>query len=260
MIDIIGYIKIDESKPERLQYLMMALYSYRFMRDDCKVILSLDSPADWLYKTVSCEILPATGLDYELVQYEPDMSYGENYLRLLKRGRPWAPVLHFHEDHFCVLDDAVTMKNMILSMKDMNIQVCRASFWPIECKSVAMLYGKMEGINLCWTNNKQNHERFSSAYPEGRFYIGTNNIMQLQFAKRFWDRPIDSKRPHEYEIKEFDEAFIHNCMVPAFEITASIDDDHGEPGSCLLKRDVEKFWTTWKLCNQDIHKRLFPNQ
>jgi len=207
---------------------------------------------------VSCEILPASRLHYELVQFDPGKTYGENYLELIKRGsNPY--ILNFHEDHFCVLDNLAEMKSLIRLLEHSDIQVCRASFWEIEDKCAMELYG-IRGIHRAWSNNEKNHKTFSGAYPEGRYYIGTNNIMERQFAKKFWDRPIDSKRPHEYELKEFDQAFMHNCMVPAYEITASIDDDHGEPGSCLLSRNVEKFWNTWKLCNQDTVRPYLPNQ
>lgn len=238
MIDIVGNIKIDESRPERIAYLVASMRSLHFLKDHSKFVLNLTTPSEELYRIVTKELKPFKNVFLSMSPAEK--SYGEKYSILLRQCRQNF-VLNFLEDHFTVVDHVEEMWHMIANMHGCGADIMKASFWPIEQNS------SMD-INLqrspyqhekIFKNTFENHQAYCKHYGS-RFYIGVNFITTRAFALKFWNRHL-GPRPHDYEIANHSPEWEHTCMVPYQEIQCAIDDDHGEPGTCLLKRQEPKW-------------------
>lgn len=243
LIDIVGNIKIDESKPERIKYLIACIKSFEFLNEDCTFILNLESPSFKLYKLVE-KTLRDCEFEYVLLSLSPNITYGQNYMTLLKYAQS-KYVLNFIEDAFCLIDDREVFKNEMKHMEPADLM--RACFHEIETKSI---HDDMRmHVNHCsytFLMNEYNFGLFQKHYGS-RYYIGVNFITTLEFAKKFWNRDTSAKRPHEYEVVEYNQYLEHICTIPGVEIMACIDDPHGEENSHLLARKEEKFWRIFNL-------------
>lgn len=242
MISIVGNIKVDETKPERIKYLIACIRSYGFLKDHCQFILNLESPSDQLWKIVGQEILQYSNKVYCKTRNQP---YGKTYVDLLKLCK-YDTVINFMEDHFMVCDDIEYIEHIQRTMRVWQVDVCKSSFWDVEqnsCDKLDWLSSDNHG-ELIFVNNLTNFTAYQRYY-KSRFYIGCNFITTREFANRFWNRDL-GQRPHRHEIGRFDPKWIHVAMIPGFELQAAIDDDHGEPGTCLLKRsNCEKWNEIW---------------
>jgi hypothetical protein len=241
MIDIIGHIKIDESKPERIKMCIASLRSLAFLKGHMQIVLNLSDASERVLTLVWHE-LKALGNNNFLFTLDRDC-YGADYLQLMRFCQ--APfIMNFIEDHFCVLQDKEIFLNGLLGeMNNWHVEICKASFFEIEqnsIKDVGMFYS---GYGQSFCNNESNFKKYQQHYGQ-RYYIGLNFITRRDFAQRFWNRKL-GRRPHEYEVPHYDENFLHACMVPSMPILESIDDDHGEPNTCLLKTNNEFFWKTY---------------
>lgn len=254
MISVIGNIKIDETRPERIQYLVATIRSYSFLKDLGELILLLQFPSANLYDLVHYE-LETTGCAWRLYNTLTDaqfdnLSYGQQYCKLLDKAE-YDYVLNFMEDQFMVMNDPMRLISLIVKMKQDAIHIVKSSFHQIELNSSTGLQ-KIEAdeisntVGISFINDEANFQQYQKHYGK-RFYIGVNFLTTRLFAYTFWNRNM-GKRPHEYEIGSFNSAWFHRCMIPApgFELQAPIDDDHGEAGTCLLKRDLAKFWQLYK--------------
>lgn len=237
MIDIIGHLWIDEKKPERIKALLASLKSFEFIKTHCRIILNLEHASESLLKRTD-DLLKECQFDYSLTTMSGP-TYGEVYMHLLAKGNNDF-VLNFIEDHFMVLDDAGDLAEILQVMRDTRCDILKGTFFQVEQNSSRTLnirysfrYGRV------YDNNPSNHEEYQKYYGK-RFYIGVNFITTRAFAEKFWNRKL-KRRPHEYEVATFDPQWFHIAMIPDIPIMDSIDDDHGEPGSCLLKRDEPKF-------------------
>jgi hypothetical protein len=244
-LDIIGNIKLDETKPERIRYCLACIESLLFLRNHCKFILNLDSPSPELFKQILNK-LRACRFDFDLMETKAELNqnYGEKYCFLLGESNA-DYILNFHEDHFTVCNDLTEMSRLLKASKNFNASVIRCSFNAIEKRSCANIKSIYNGNDLCvFEMNWENFPKFR--YNEyQRYFWGTNAILTKEFAQKIWDRKFNSLRPHEWEISGYNEELKHICVVPQFEIQASIDDPHGEENSHLLARQEHKFWTIY---------------
>lgn len=92
---------------------------------------------------------------------------------------------------------------------------------------------------MVYENSMENYTDYQKYY-KSRYYIGVNFITTRKFAERFWNRDC-GPRPHEYEVCFYDKEWLHNVMIPSFELMAAVDDPHGEDGSHLLARREDKW-------------------
>lgn len=253
MISIIGNIKIDESNPERIKYLLASIRSYSFLKDHCEIILLLQSPSDELYDVVLPE-LQNTGCSWILYSTELDkqfqnLSYGKQYCKLIEQCH-YDFVLNFMEDQFMIQDDVMKVCSLLAKMQQDNVNVVKSSFHRIELNSATTLRTLdrdeiSRSIGYSFVNHEDNFKEYQKYYVK-RYYIGANFLTTKHFAYKFWYRDLGD-RPHEYEISTYGVDWMHTCMIPGedFELQAPIDDDHGEEGTCLLKRKEKKFWNAF---------------
>lgn len=237
MLDIIGNIKIDESKPERVDYFIACMKSWAFFREHCKVILNIEGASD--------ELLRKVKRTFEECKFDGHVSsvnsskYGKVYCELIAMGESEF-ILNFIEDHFALIDDAETMSRILNTMKELNVDVLKTSFFQIEQNSrntvkgaTTMEHGKIFRMNA------ENHIEYGRHYGS-RYFLGVNFLTTRDFALKFWNRDM-GHRPHEYEIDVYKPEWEHTCMIPSMEIQCAVDDDHGEADTCLLKRAEEKW-------------------
>jgi len=241
MLDIVGNIKIDESKSERVDYFIACLKSWEFFKDHCAFYLYLESPSDELLTRVN-RTMGDYGYSYFVEGFNAESSkrsYGKNYMQLLKKGtNPF--VLNFIEDHFTILDDPEFMKGMLNTMHTSGADVLKSSFFKIEQNSSTTLKrATVSDYGKTFLASEKNHHEYQRHYGS-RYYLGVNFITKREFALKFWDRN-HGPRPHEYEISTYSKQWEHTCMIPSREIQCAVDDDHGEEGTCLMARKEEKW-------------------
>lgn len=237
MIDVIGLICIDETKKERIDYLIASIRSYAFLKDCCKFILCMENCSEQLYGKVNDE-LKTIGFDFKLIKGDSGKSYGQQYVELLQHGKNDF-VINFMEDQFMVCNNVEQLKQLLNEMRG-HTDICKCSFYSIEQNSSGSIVPiKTTGAGKFFVNHDLNFARYK-AYYGNRYYIGVNFLTSTKFAMKFWSRDC-GKRPHEYEIQGFDEAWLHQCVIPGFELQAAIDDDHGDENSCLIRRKEKKF-------------------
>jgi hypothetical protein len=239
MLSIVGNIKINDAT--RLKYLKATLWSFEFIKD-CQFILSVD--CDFATGEEVNKTIKEIGFtDFELTRNT--VNYGEIYCSLLENVKNEF-VLNLIEDKFYLLDNRDKLAIVLKAMKLNKVDVCKDSFFKIEQNSSKELFSHYDNnYGIVFDNNKTNHNLYQKYYGS-RFFVGVNFITTLEFAKKFWSRKINTKRPHEFEIAKFNPEFEHRCMITNFELGASCDDNHGELGTCLLERkDEKKFWNIY---------------
>lgn len=243
MIDIIGNIKIDETKPERVKMLIACIRSYAFLKDTgCTINIALHDASKGLHYIVEKEINDLRFEQSTIGGLSFSSQYGGLYIRLIF-NRQNHFVLNFMEDQFMMLDNPNVLMHLIGFMKQYKVDVCKASFYQVEQNSRAGInyIADVPGLAMAYKNNPANHTAYCRYYGD-RYYIGVNFLTTRQFALSFWNRQL-GPRPHPYELPAYDPAWEHVAAIPGIELQAAIDDDHGEPGSCLLHRpDAKKFW------------------
>lgn len=242
MISIIGNIKIDFNNKLRVKGLIACLRSLKFLGDKAQIIINIEHGDPELMQLASDE-LDKVGADNILCASDialDHLSYGKIYMRLLQHAK-YPFIMNFIEDHFCVLDDAEWLEDMLIDMTEHGIDVCKASFHQIEQTSVLNIWGRDKTHwGQYWTMNEPRYADYCRAYGE-RYFLGVNFITTKEFALKFWNRDC-GKTPHGYELARYDPAWEHTVMVPDREILAAVDDGHGEWGSNLLARQDKKFW------------------
>lgn len=230
MISIVGNIKITDHT--RLKYLYVTLKSYEFLIDaGAELILNIDTPFP-LYSAY--EGLPNVTFTYD------KGNYGKIYTGLLE-GVTNDYVLNFMEDQFMVMDDINDFSYILGTLSATKADVCKASFFEVEqSSSRGIIFNGVNEYGRIFLNNQTNHQAYQKFYGS-RYYIGCNFLTTKEFAIKFWSREFNSTRPHEWEIAKYSKEWEHICMIPNIPIQASIDDDHGAEGSCLLKSNNPKF-------------------
>lgn len=258
MFDIVGNIKVDESKPERIAYLLSCIRSYQFLKQHAGFYLNLDNPSAILYGLVRTE-LERSGFTYVLTTSKHSC-YGETYSYLLAgitndfsdkqpglRYEDMHFVINFMEDQFMLTDDFDQLIYTLNTMKKHSVDICISGFWQVEQNSAQ---GLEEFITtpagIIYENTMENYTAYRRFYGS-KYYIGVNFITTHEFAKKFWARDL-GPRPHEYEVSFYDKDMLHTVMVPRMEIQVAIDDDHGAEASCMLKRNEPK----WERIFQEI--------
>ena len=236
MISIVGNIKINDL--QRLKYLKTTLWSFELLKE-YQLLLNIDCNCITLDE-ITVEVEKIGFKNYQLSNESGN--YGEIYCKLLYLVKS-DYVINFFEDHFLLLDDKNQLESILMDMKINKVDVCKYSFWQIEQNSKTTIY-KIQKENCIFINDLSNFNQYQKYYGV-RFYIGTNFITTLEFAKRFWNRKFNSNRPHEWEIAKFSKEFEYICMLPDIEIMCAIDDEHGEIGTSLLERKEYKFWNIY---------------
>lgn len=247
MIDIIGFIKVDESKPERINYLMACIRSYKFLANaksdegvPATITIAMDKPSVELGSVVSKELKDLGFNEYcsrsIIVNYPKGKSYGAVYNQIIDTYGKNKYIINFMEDQFMVADAVDTLKSVLARMGKWSVQVCKSSFFDIETKCLKSLQHDYQPSYL---NSQQYHDAFQRPYYK-RYWLGVNFITTKEFALKFWGRECGI-RPHDYEVEHYTESLLHRVIVPEREIQAAIDDDHGEPNTCLIKRQDKKF-------------------
>lgn len=238
-VDIIGFIKVADDDSARINHLLACIRSYSFLKERATLIICLESPGFRLYDMVDRE-LKKSMLYYALFQSSASDSYGKTYWNLLKCCKS-NYVINFMEDQFMLPDDPNVISGVIETMKQHRVDICKASFFQIEQNSSKELFPIDDSpFGKIFLNDRGNFSRYQNHYGR-RYYIGVNCITTKEFAEKIWGRPINDSRPHSYEIPDFDENFLHICMIPKMELQCAVLDDHGEPGTALVNRKQEKF-------------------
>jgi len=234
VISIVGNIKINDL--QRLKYLKATLWSFELLKE-YQLLLNIDCDCITLDE-ITIEVEKIGFKNYQL--RNESGNYGEIYCKLLYLVKS-DYVINFFEDHFLLLDDKKQLESILMDMKINKVDVCKSSFWQIEQNSKTTIY-KIQKENCIFINDLSNFNQYQKYYGS-RYYLGTNFITTLEFAKRFWNRKFNSNRPHEWEISKFSKDFEHIAMIPDVEIFCSVEDNHGESSTCLLERPNEKkFW------------------
>lgn len=231
MISLIGNIKIANDR--RFQYLLCTLKSFYFAKSLIEEIHINIENLDSLDK----QKLDKTLQHFQKYQlYNRSGNFGSIYSSLLNKINT-KYFMHFEEDHFCVLDD-VSILNDILQL---NFDLCRSTFYYIEkqCSQKISPIEKYKCGNI-YTMTKDNWRKFSKPYGY-RYYIGNNSIFDLKFGTKYWSRNISGNRPHVFEVPSYNQELEHTMFIPNQEILCAIDDDHGEPNTCLINRKESKF-------------------
>lgn len=236
MISIVGNIKINDL--QRLKYLKATLWSFELLKE-YQLLLNIDCDCITLDE-ITTEVEKIGFKNYQLSNESGN--YGEIYCKLLYLVKS-DYVINFFEDHFLLLDDKKQLESILMDMKINKVDVCKSSFWQIEQNSKTTIY-KIQKENCIFINDLSNFNQYQKYYGS-RYYLGTNFITTLEFAKRFWNRKFNSNRPHEWEIAKFSKEFEYICMLPDIEIMCAIDDEHGEIGTSLLERKEYKFWNIY---------------
>lgn len=247
MIDVIGNIKIDETKSGmalernhshiRVKYLVASLLSYDFLAESrCSITILFNEPSfplvnllKALPKELKCTFTPLFPSIHS--------DYGVSMRTMLKESdKPY--YLQFEEDHFCHLNDPEVIRHLLDFAQRTCADIIRSSFFDVETISAQKMKPfAWHETGRCYEMHQENFRAFNHKWP--RFYLGTNCIFSKEFAQRFYGRP--GQRPHDYELAAYTPAFKHNCLVPAYEILRSIDDDHDTPETCMLKQPTNKF-------------------
>lgn len=237
MIDIIGNIKIDETKPNRVRCLVACIRSFLFMRNFVSFRLNLVTPSQELLDIVEKEAKAFP--DFRVSTYAGD--YGVVYRHLLDLSNGQLDcVINFLEDHFMLLDYYADMINIAARMAQHDVQVLKASFHRVEINSGHTLpYREKYNQGGIFYNDEKAHAEYQRHYGN-RYFIGVNFITSKKFAYLFWNRDC-GPRPHEYEVVYPEKQWEHVCMIPDKEILCAIEDNHGEPGTRLLDRKEPKW-------------------
>ena len=236
MISIVGNIKINDL--QRLKYLKATLWSFELLKE-YQLLLNIDCDCITLDE-ITIEVEKIGFKNYQL--RNESGNYGEIYCKILDLVSS-DYVINFFEDHYLLLDDKNQLESILMDMKINKVDVCKSSFWQIEQNSKTTIY-KIQKENCIFINDLSNFNQYQKYYGS-RYYLGTNFITTLEFAKRFWNRKFNSNRPHEWEITKFSKEFEYICMLPDIEIMCAIDDEHGEIGTSLLERKEYKFWNIY---------------
>lgn len=236
MLDIIGNIKVDESKPERIRYLVACIRSYLFLKDEANFILNLHTPSPELLQIVKNELFP---FRYHHLSLQKENNYGAAYCMAMEKCR-YKYILNFMEDQFMLENDLKELEMVLRRADEHHIDIIKSTFYTVEQKSSGTLkLSHHDVFGKYFINDENNFHQYCRHYGY-RYYIGVNFITTDRFARLFWSRHL-GPRPHDYEIPAYSKDWHHACMIPNVELQCAIDDDHGQPGTCLLKR-MEPKW------------------
>lgn len=247
MIEIIGNIKVDESKPERVKQLIACIRSYSFLGKGAIFVLYMEDATVSFRKRIEAEAKNCGFLfSYVFNGGDSYKQYGvgmRSLINFIEDYRKSDFVINFMEDQFMMLDNANTLMHLIGFMKQYKADVCKASFFQVEQNSIGGIkpIADVPGLGIVYENAEANHVAYCSHYKD-RYFIGVNFLTTREFALKFWNREL-GPRPHPYEVGVWSVDWQHRCVIPHIELQGAIDDCHGEPGTSLLQRqDAKKFW------------------
>lgn len=238
MIDVIGNIKINENDRQRLMYFISSYLSLDILHHaGGRILLCIDEPTRRLIN-----LLTILNDEIPFIPISPESTWGGVITKAITRTmlRHDGPdfYLQFEEDHFFQCNDIKFMAELLSYMKMNQVDVCRASFHPIEFESQRWVNDKViSDAGYCFDMTWKNHQEFQKKWP--RYFIGTNCIFSKSFASRLFDRA--GTRPHDYEFGAYNDAFRHRVIVPRKELLRSLDDDHGLMGSSMLLKPTDKY-------------------
>lgn len=237
-LSIVGYIKVDEGKPERIKALFASLKSLEFLK--CKIFLALDNPSSELFNRLNA-YFAANWKSFELQWVQGKANYGTTMCEMLEQVRT-GYVQIFLEDHFSLEDDPEQVEKMLYSMDKSHSELMKITFFEVENNSTRNIpFYYSDDYIKCFHNDQHNHALNQKVYGS-RYYIGAGVILTKPFAMRLYARHFDSSRPHDWEIVRYEPEFEHSCALPRREYLCSVDDPHGQTGSNLLARRERRFW------------------
>jgi hypothetical protein len=237
---------VMELYPERLHYLLCTLHSFKFIKYQCEVFLNFEGCSPRVQQIIQHEFNEIGfqgGVSFITGNY-----YGHMYTYLLEQCKN-EYILNFMEDHFCVLKDPQDIFGLLKWMEITGADVLKASFFEIEQNSIKpFIQYKNANYGTVFNNSPENFKAYCRHYGK-RYYIGVNFITTKAFAEKFWRREFESSRPHEWEIVDYDPAFLHTVMVPNRPVLVAIDDDHGEQGTALVNKlpQNDKFFLIYNI-------------
>ncbi len=172
-------------------------------------------------------------------------AYGDVYRGLLARTTSDV-VMHFEEDHCCVVEDAAAMAALLELVRAVRADVVPVTFHRLYQERFAAL--ECEEWRACgrvYPWDAAALARARAAAPAGRptaYFVGTNALFSRGYAVAFWGREIAGSRPHGFELVEAPVGMRLRVVVPGFEVLRAVDDEHGLAGSSCLVAKGER-WT-----------------
>jgi len=237
-LSIVGNIRLDSDKPERFVYLLCCIHSYSFLGKYAEIILNVENCTPEQQSHIKYE-LQSMYVPFQLFFVDGN-NYGDAYMHLLSKAK-YSFILNFFEDHFCVTNEQNLILGLLKTMEEKKIDVLKASFSKVENLSIRNISQKQySAYGYYFLNNAANFAEYCRHY-KSRYYLGVNFITTKAFALKFWNRQFNSKRPHDWEIINYNADFEHVCMVPGMPVIESVDDDHGEEGTKLIGNSNFKF-------------------
>jgi hypothetical protein len=240
--DIVGHIWLESGR--RLAYLVSSIRSIAPLAPlTGRFLLNIEN-GQGLVGPLR-KLVYATGFRQADISALPAASFGSAYVAMLQRTSADF-IMHFEEDHFCVLNETAPMTRLLDFARSSAADVVPLSLFRHRAERFAVLSPEAtdsSGRLFHW--DQDNFSRMLQHIPPGRpraFFIGNNWLFSRQFALAYWMRPIPGKRPHPFELYDPPEGASLRLLLPSFEILRPIDDDHGIPGSCCLHSGEEK-WT-----------------
>lgn len=238
MINIIGNIKVNEADPNRVQFFFATLLSFAFI-PKAKICLAFNQQSpEFLHNVGQCL---TDHFSFPVAQHSSENSpdYKTTLFSLFDEAeKGYNYYINFEEDHFCVLDDKNTLAYIIGNCNKHDVDLLRISYYPIEVKSAEKVIPICDNDTIkAFRMNPENYSKFQAHYT--RFYLGTNAMFKMDYARKLYDRP--GKRPHDFELGKYVQEYEYTCAVPKVEFLRSIDNDHEAVNSCLLKSPTDKF-------------------
>jgi len=237
-VDIVGNIRLSDER--RLAYLVATIKSVAPLAPLTRRFLLNIENGQGLVGALR-RLVRDAGFRQTEVSAVAMTSYGAGYIALLRRASA-DYIMHFEEDHFCVLEDATPVARLLDFAHTNAADIVPLSFHELYAERFAMLSPQATdptGRLFRWDRDAL--WRVRQRDPEC-FFVGTNALFSREFGLAFWTRPISGSRPHSFEVFDPTEGASLRLVLPSFEVLRPIDDDHGIEGSSCLRSGGEK-WT-----------------
>ncbi|MEK6879508.1 MAG: hypothetical protein AABY22_07875, partial [Nanoarchaeota archaeon] len=171
MIDVLGNIKLDMSKPIRIKYFLMTLLSIKDIFNP--PVINIENLSDGLYYLIN-DFCKKNGMNNTLILGLSD-TFPVIQDILLNKYCFTPYYLNFEEDHFCVLNNKKHLETIIKSSVKHDVDIIRATFYEIEIKSSSVVIYDYDD-ELCWIFRMDtNNFKLFQLYYNKRFYVGNNS-------------------------------------------------------------------------------------
>lgn len=235
MLDLIGNIRIKETEQEsieeRINYLLMVIDSFSYLSEKSKFYLNVENSK---YIDTIKENLIKNNFVFNLTNERK--YFDEIYMEFVKESDK-NYFQHFEEDHISICNDINYINYILEKSEKYDVDLIKSTFFQVELDDHTNTKPIYEN-DLCKIirMNPLNHNIVNKKWK--RYYIGNNCIFNKGFAMKYWGRKLKSFSPHKHEIPKYDKKYEHTLMVTKKELLCSINDDHGLPNTCYLKRNI----------------------